>query len=396
MGTELGELESEGEVIPVLQQRPVADDLVGRQSERLAGAIDHMRDLRRFVADTLEHMPDPLMVTDLDGGITLTNELLDESLGHDVTGANFNDVLNEIVHPQFRRQVDAYLKTATRDDRAAETDTGSHFVRFDSARDRTFVLRTAAIRTDADELRGHIHYFADITDLARAETDREIALQLLSHDMRAPQSAIIALLPDIANKPAGERIERHARRTMQLAQDFVDIARMGESAFEGVDILLADLVRDVADNMWPLAREKDVNIQVADESGQAFVFAEPDSLSRALSNLFDNAIKYSPNGGTIHAIVKRLQANGVASISVCIEDEGEGIETGIASRLFERFASNRSDSARVKGIGLGLAFVRAVAEKHQGQVFAENRSEGGARFVLSLPEAPEPADGEHS
>jgi CHASE2 domain-containing sensor protein/signal transduction histidine kinase len=389
MGAELGELESEGEVIPVLLQRPVADDLVGRQSERLAGAIDHMRDLRRFVADTLEHMPDPLMVTDLDGGISLTNELLDGRLGRDVTGAKIDQVLDEIVHPQFRRQVDSYLKAATKDDNAIDPDAESHFVRFDSERDRTFVLRTAAIRSDADTLRGHIHYFTDITDLARAESDREVALQLLSHDMRAPQSAIIALLPDLANKPAGERIERHARRTMQLAQDFVDIARMGESAFEGTDILFADLVRDVADSMWPLAREKGIHINVQDNSEQAFVFAEPDSLSRALSNLLDNAIKFSPKDGTITAILNRSQVGEMPSISVSIEDEGDGIDPEIAPRLFERFASNRSDSARVKGIGLGLAFVRAVAEKHQGHVSAENRNEGGARFILSLPEAPD-------
>ncbi len=390
MGSELGELERDGEIVPLSSTRRIPDDIVGRQSERLASAIDHMRDLRRFVADTLEHMPDPMMVTDLAGTVTLTNDLLDERLGRDVTGLQFNEVLDDIVQPSYRRLVDAYLKEATSEVPSSSEDEAKHFIRFTSLRDRSFVMRTADIRNDADELRGHIHYLTDITDLARAEEDREVALQLLSHDMRAPQSAIISMLPDIGNKAASERIERHARRTMQLAQDFVDIARMGESDFEGTDILLADLVRDVADSFWPLAKERRIRIEVDDHSDAAFVFGEPDSLTRAFSNLFDNAIKFSPNDSIISVQISKVSEENSKHIVTTIEDQGLGIDPAIAPRLFERFASKRSGETRVKGIGLGLTYVRAVADRHQGSVSAKNSPTRGAQFTLALPEAPEP------
>ncbi len=392
MGTELGELERDGEIIPLLPKRRVQDDIVGRQSELLAGAIDHMRDLRRFVADTVEHMPDPLMVTDMEGTVTLTNDLLDERLDRDVTGMQFTDVLNDIVASPFRRQVDAYLDDVQKHEGPMKDNSERRFIRFNSRRGRTFVMRTADIRTDKNSLRGHIHYLTDITDLAKAEEDREVALQLLSHDMRAPQSAIIALLPELGSKTVGTRIERHARRTMQLAQDFVDIARMGESEFDGTDILLSDLIRDVADGFYPLAKEKGVTISIVDQSEEAFVFAEPDGLSRALSNLIDNAIKYSPAGGQITITVTRTKTETGVQIVARIEDQGDGIDPAIAPRLFERFASKQLETARVKGIGLGLTFVRAVAERHQGTVSAENREEGGARFIFTLPEAPEPEE----
>ena len=382
MDAELGALEKEGEIVPVSPPTQLAADMVGRQSATLAGAIDHMRDLRRMIADTLEHLPDPMFVTDLDDTITMTNQQLDDRIGKDITSQKLSAALDDFVLPAHRRAVDAYL--AKRADRGeAEED---EFVRFISTAARTFVMRAAKILSDTNELRGYIHYLADITDLARAESDREEALQLLSHDMRAPQSAIIAMLPNLRDTNARVRIERHARRTMQLAQDFVQIARMGETEFTGLDLLLAELARDVADNLWPLAKERNITIEVIDHEGDAFVFAEADSLSRALTNLVDNAIKYSPDEGRIIIDVARVDG-GLLELSV--QDQGAGIDADLLPQLFTRFAKGREGTSRVKSLGLGLAFVRAVAERHHGTVTAENNASGGARFTLTLPESVE-------
>ena len=382
MDAELGALEKEGEIVPVSPPTQLAADMVGRQSATLAGAIDHMRDLRRVIADTLEHLPDPMFVTDLDDTITLTNQQLDDRVEKDITGQTLAVALDDFVLPTHRRAVDAYLAKRAERGQAEEDE----FVRFVSKTARTFVLRAAKILSDTNELRGYIHYLADITDLARAETDRQEALQLLSHDMRAPQSAIIAMLPDLRDKDARERIERHARRTMQLAQDFVQIARMGETEFTGLDLLLAELARDVADSLWPLAKERNITVEVIDHEGDAFVFAEADSLARALTNLVDNAIKHSPDNGRIIIDVARV-GDGLLKLSV--EDQGAGIDADLLPQLFTRFASGREGTSRVKSLGLGLAFVRAVAERHNGSISAENNASGGARFTLILPESVE-------
>jgi CHASE2 domain-containing sensor protein len=382
MDAELGALEKEGEIIPISPPTQLAADMVGRQSATLAGAIDHMRDLRRVIADTLEHLPDPMFVTDIEDTVTLTNQQLDDRIEKDITGQNLTTALDGFVLPAHRRAVDAYLARRAERGEAEEDE----FVRFISISARTFVLRAAKILSDTNELRGYIHYLADITDLARAETDREEALQLLSHDMRAPQSAIIAMLPDLRDKNARVRIERHARRTMQLAQDFVQIARMAETEFTGLDLLLAELARDVADSLWPLAKERNITIDVIDHEGDAFVFAEADSLSRALTNLVDNAIKFSPDNGLIIIDVARI---GGGFLELSVQDQGEGIDADLLPQLFTRFASGREGTSRVKSLGLGLAFVRAVAERHDGTVRAENNASGGARFTLTLPESVE-------
>jgi PAS domain S-box-containing protein len=381
MDKELGDLEKEGTSIPLPQTSRLSSDMVERQSASLAVAIDQLRDLRRFVSDSLEHLPDPMIVTNNAGVVTLANHLTEERLGKDVVGMPLKEVMARAVGKTQRAHIESYLS-----ERRSGDDEDTEFVRFVARDGRTFVLRSADILDDADKVQGQIHYLADITELARAEGDREEALQLLSHDMRAPQSAIIAMLPDLRDTTARQRIEKHARRTMQLAQDFVQIARMGETAFEGTDILLAELARDVADSLWPLAKERKINIEVIDHEGDAFVFAEADSLSRALTNLVDNAIKHSPDGSKIILDVARITPG---TLELRVQDQGEGVDAELLPNLFTRFATGREGKSRSKSLGLGLAFVRAVADRHHGSVRAENSETGGACFILTLPESVE-------
>ncbi len=388
MQQELRDLETQGEVVPLASPPGKSGDLVGRQSLALGIAIDQLRDLRRFVSDSLEHLPDPMLITDLDGLVTMANHRIEEYLGPIASGTALSRLLDDIVAPAHRRSVEDYLR-CLQTELAAEQD----FVRFISPDGRHFVMRSAPIYSDAGPMTGHIHYLADISALAQAENDREEALQLLSHDMRSPQSAIIALLPTIKDDNVRSRIEGHARRTIALAQDFVDVARMGESPLDGTDVLLVDLARDIADNLWPLAHERRVTIEVTDESDSAFVCAEPDSLGRALTNLLDNAVKFSPDGGTIHINISKHDDMGDANIELQICDEGPGIDADLLPRLFTRFAAHSAPDARIKSSGLGLTYVKAVVQRHGGTVEAQNRPEGGACFRMRLPEAAEPIPG---
>ncbi len=389
MADEVGALEREGELsaLPIIANP--ATDLVGQQSASLAVAIDHVRDLRRFVSDTLAGLPDPMFVTDPKGIVTLTNRLLEDEILTSGVGQKIEHLLNQLVAHESRFTVDKYLDNALSSSSQVKEET-AEFVRFFSPKGQCFVMRRAVIRSDQGAFRGHIHYLANISALAQAQTEREVVLQLLSHDMRAPQSAIIALLEGPIDDSARRRIERNARRTMQLAQDFVDMARMEEKEFRGEDILLADLVHEITDNLWPLAHERHISFKIIDNSTEAFVHAEPDSLSRALTNLVDNAIKYSPDNGIITINVTRENAATIdtpAMVCMTIADQGPGIAPGLLPLLFSRFASGGDVLNRVKGMGLGLNFVDAVIKRHGGSIKGENSAEGGSLFTLRLPQA---------
>lgn len=155
--------------------------------------------------------------------------------------------------------------------------------------------------------------------------------------------------------------------------------------------MIGDLVREVADSLWPLALERGITFAFEDRSDSAFISGEPGSLSRALSNLIDNAIKFSPDNGSVHFEIISLVRDQKRVVAITISDEGKGIDTYILPRLFGRFISNEKQVGRAKGIGLGLMFVQAVTERHGGHISGRNREAGGASFTLTLPEAPDPA-----
>lgn len=368
MAGELAALERD-EALPLGDSGPTYSDHVTRQAGQLADAIGQLRDLRRFVGDTLAGLPDPALVSDITGRIVLTNAAADAAFGAGLTGQDAAALLAGITLPEGAAPLADYL-----------TDPAHRHFEFETRDRRSFVLRRAPVTSADGSLRGHIDYLTDITEIAEARHERERMLQLLSHDMRAPQAAILALVGQRGGDIDRARIARHARHTLTLADSFVDLARMQERPFDPEPVIAADLAHEAADSLWPVAQQRGVQIDVIDESDCAFVAAERESLFRACVNLIDNAVKYSPDRGRVTVRIDMTDA--MANITV--RDHGKGIDPDILPQLFQRFASERAGTT-VKGVGLGLNYVAAVAARHQGTIAAYNPPDGGAQFTLTLP-----------
>lgn len=407
MGQKLKELEAEDHSSPLANIQRKSIDLIGRQRDTLDQAIDNIRDLRRFVTDILSGLPDPMFVSNLDEQVILSNDILNARIETDLVGGTLSDAIETMVRAEDRLAVFEYIKASNNkidNDRTSglildqetvlrisDEDTSSlGFVRFSSPRGRSFVMRRTPLIGSEGEYRGYIHYLADITALARADTQREEMLQLLSHDMRAPQSAILALLDGHIDDKAKQSIATNSKRTLQLAQDFVEIARMGETPFDGEDLLIDGLVEEVIDSLWPLASERAITIDLTNINEGSFIVGEADSLSRAFMNLLDNAIKFSPNGSKIRVKIKNMDFGKTTMVNITIEDQGSGIDNDMLPILFERFTTNRSKEGRAQGTGLGLSFVAAVIERHNGSISADNRRGGGAIFSILIPESIDP------
>ncbi|MDM7958110.1 PAS domain-containing sensor histidine kinase, partial [Blastomonas sp.] len=368
MAGELARLERE-EALPI-GDTPLADaDLVTGQSRRLSGAIGQLRDLRRFVGDTLAGLPDPALVSDGTGKVVLTNAAADAAFGTALSGQESAELLTALADPDSGAALAAYL-----------ADPDERHIEFAARDGRSFVLRRAPIIDASGQPRGQVDYLTDITSIANARREREEMLQLLSHDMRGPQAAILALVGSGDGKIDRARIARHARHTLTLADTFVDLARMHERPFQPEPIIAADLASEAADSLWPVASQRAVQIAVSDASDCAFIVAERESLFRALVNLFDNAVKYSPDGGLVSVSVSVAEA----SLLIVITDQGKGIDPVVLPKLFQRFASDGQGSD-VKGIGLGLNYVAAVVARHGGAITGANSDTGGAVFTITLP-----------
>ena len=368
MASELAALERE-EALPLGATGASVTDHVTRQAGQLAGAIDQLRDLKRFVGDTLAGLPDPALVSDIQGQIVLTNAAADKAFGTGLAGQDAAMLVAEIALPAATKALTDYL-----------ADPAERHIEFETRDRRSFILRRAAIVSADGSLRGHIDYLTDITEIAEARAERERMLQLLSHDMRAPQAAILALVGQQGIDIDRARIARHARQTLTLADNFVDLARMQERPFDPEPVIASDLASEAADSLWPVAQQRGVVVTVIDESDCAFVAAERESLFRACVNLIDNAVKYSPDRGQV---VVRVSVSG-GMVHIAVRDHGKGIDPGILPQLFQRFASERAGTG-VKGVGLGLNYVAAVAARHHGKITAHNQPDLGAEFTLALP-----------
>src|SRR5690606_19662662 len=240
-----------------------------------------------------------------------------------------------------------------------------------SASGRSFEIRVAPRRSAQGDPLGWVVRTTDITTLWEAQRQREDMLEFLSHDMRSPQTSILALLTDTDGKridpQVAGRIESHARRTIALAEGFVQLARAESLPYEAEPVDVADMLVDALDQLWPRIAAKDLKAELAGEDATLFVAGERSLLTRAVVNLIDNAVYHSPPGARLRCSIEVIEEQGVPMATCTIADEGPGIAPDHLAVLFERFRQ-APGKGRGNGVGLGLAQVHTVAVRHGGWV----------------------------
>ncbi len=374
----------------------VGGDVVLRQMTLLEEAKRRIFDLRRFVSDILSNFPDPVLVTDTEGRIITSNEAAHEFASRVGASTSADSSIETLL--SRLSALDGEPKTfwpprqpsdpASVPDALTAAGPGGH----------AFELRYTATRSASDELTGWIVHLADVTSLVSAMRQREEALQLLSHDMRSPQSAILATLnhPDFQAVPGQlrKRIESHATRTLQMADAFVRLAK-AESAQYDLDLIdLGHLIQDAADAVWPLAQAAKVKVAVEPSDVEHVVLADRGLLTRALVNLLDNAVKFSPAGRTVSCRLWRDELGGRPAVACEIADHAGGIPQADLAGLFRKFASSRDALSGSAGVGLGLALVHTVVTRLDGVVSCTSVEGEGTAFTITLPLQEEVLEGD--
>jgi two-component system sensor histidine kinase MprB len=200
-----------------------------------------------------------------------------------------------------------------------------------------------------------------------------------SHELRTPLASLrtnMDVLLRSGQLPPDEREALLSDMRVELASltklvnDLLELARDESADVEAEEVQLDELVSRMVER----TRRRAPNAQVVTRLEECSVVGVPDQLERAVTNLLDNAVKWSPQGATIEVTLSRGE--------LTVRDHGPGLDAGDIPRIFDRFY--RAPSARGQpGSGLGLAIVRKVAESHGWGVSAENVDDGGARFRLS-------------
>lgn len=218
-------------------------------------------------------------------------------------------------------------------------------------------------------------------------------INIAAHELRTPTQSIIGycemldLFPE-RSKQYLDRVARNADRLYTLTSDLLDATRIdiGILNLNNVDFNLTDTIREVADEIrkkpYLVNKNADVdkikpNIQLTLPSHPIVVHADKDRIAQVLSNLLDNAVRFT-NPGTITVSTKLCFGN---SVKVNVKDSGKGIDPEIHPKLFHKFAT-KSD----RGVGLGLFISKSIVEAHGGSIFGKNNKDGsGATFSFTLP-----------
>ena len=383
---EMRDLGRSGALAP-LQSGAMGQDMLAQRIEAVEQASRQLRALHHFVSESLLQLPSPTLVCDPQGRILLANSAAHRyalSLGQTLqerqdvqlllAGAQENDTQRPLFDPL------ALVGEHASFQREGTDRQGNHLL---------LVGRPFA----APPTTGWLLTLVDITRMRQAMAQRDQAMHFISHDIRAPIGAIVTLLEmdrSFGSKAADSasplvasdtevRIERYARSALALADDFVHLARAQQQPPRQEAVELGLLLEQAVDDSWAAAQAKRIAIDWMPQEEEAVITGDPSQLRRVLVNLLSNAIKYSPTGSTVHCSLEERPAHWV----VVLRDEGDGISPAQQATLFQPFTRlAQHEASRIQGVGLGLAFVHTVMQRHGAVMELDSPPGQGSTFKL--------------
>ena len=239
--------------------------------------------------------------------------------------------------------------------------------------------------------------FHDLTPLRRVEEMRADFIANASHELRTPLASLSGFIetlqgPARADVAARERflgiMQVQANRMARLIDDLLSLSRIELSAHLRPDKKadLVAIVRQVADGLQTLARDRGLEVRLALPAGPLVVHGDHDELLRVFENLLENAMKYGASEQGIEVALSSGQGDSAREARIAVRDHGPGIAPEHLPRLTERFYRvDVSESRAQGGTGLGLALVKHILNRHGGRLTIESVLGQGATFTAHLP-----------
>jgi len=249
--------------------------------------------------------------------------------------------------------------------------------------------------------KGLVSDFSDISDALKDSHDQLMQLDRLktqfldnvSHELRTPLTHIKGFVDNMLDGVGGRisekqkdyllRVEENCDRLIRLINDVLDLSRIesGKMTLQLEALQILPILEESVEGMQSEASQKAIRVSI-DCPPDVVALVDTDKMNQILTNLLDNAVKYTGNGGRIRVGVT---VPSEKEIQVCIEDTGVGIPDTDVNLIFDRFhRANDSKSGPAGGIGLGLPIVKNLVELHGGRIWAESEIDKGSRFYLTL------------
>lgn len=387
---------------------PSEESLVGQlaiqaaialQNANLFADVSYGRDRLSAIINTVK---EGIILVDTDGRILLVNEPILNYTGvayNEFSHKNLSDlpaqaleVLNytkeqalELQSAYQIREIPAIQKTEYKVQRAA-----AHPMMLERETSPVYGAEGHAI--------GWMIVLRDKTEEYEVAQARDIITQTLVHDLRSPMSAVVGAIDLIEStlvednrddiiRQAIRVAHSGANRVLSLVETLLEISRLESSQLELVytPITIPHLVQELLPDFVLLANESGLYLQNQVPGDLPTVMADVEKLKRVLTNLLDNAVKFTPAGGCIR--ISAAETQGFVVLNVA--DSGPGIPEEYREKIFDRFFQVPERRSSRRGSGLGLAFCKLAIEAHQGRIWVEPEPAGGSLFSICLPIQPE-------
>jgi len=385
------------------------DDInfVSQLAARATIAIDNahlfswMKESRNRLQVILDSMHEAVIMFELDGRVDLANPRVEMLLGIDpiLIVREPLDVLLKRPGLDFaarlgfdNKSLDALLKAV----RAGKWQ-GSERYSYQIKREKiTFIDRMIVLVLDQEnQAIGVLMVFTDATEERELAQAREDLSRMIVHDLRSPLTAIntsMKLLNEMVSpehslgktvQKTTEVSQRAVRKLLYLVDSLLDIAKMesGTMTLETEDCSLRVLAENVRTELWPLAEELDIRMEVDVANDLPTLMIDGQKIERVLLNLVDNALKFTPVGGLVQIRARRDTSNRVR---VEVTDNGPGVPDEFKTRIFDRYQQADQRGSHRRGTGLGLTFCKLTVEAHGGNIWIEDNPGGGSIFVFTL------------
>jgi two-component system sensor histidine kinase SenX3 len=323
------------------------------------------------VALALDSVPDGVVVVDADGNEEFRN----------LAALRFRDA----------RHSEALVEHAAAQmlERARQGHVGERELQLFGPPREVLSLRSVPLVVD-EQIVGAVALIHDVTDARRVESVRRDFVANVSHELKTPIGALGLLAETIAAteeadvvRRLADQVVRESERLGRIVDDLLDLSLIeAQAAPTREPTPVRVLVEEAVERLSPLALARGIPLRTEPITEDLLVLCDAAQLVSAITNLLDNAVKYSEPGQVVD--VNAVAIDG--RVVLRVRDHGIGIPTRDLERIFERFY--RVDKARSRatgGTGLGLSIVRHVAEAHGGDVTVESTEGEGSTFWLSLP-----------
>jgi len=360
------------------------------QQAYLRAALGTQRTQLQILLDAAPH---GILFADADDGTLIANPRATELLGRGIAPQGGLSQLVGLEHYLDGRPLVLEELATSRALKGEAVPATELLIVQPSGRRLPVLLSAAPVRSLGDVVVGAIAIFEDLSALRELDSLREEFAAVVAHDLRTPIQTILLQTQVLARQAGGdpvpvpraavERIEQNARRLDRMAGDLLEVTRLDlkRLALDLRDVAPGAAAAALVDRIRPTLHAHPVSVEVAGEPG--LVRVDPVRLDQILTNLIENAAKYSPAGAPI--MVRVAADGGGVAIAVC--DQGPGIAAEEIPRLFERYYQSQRAHARHTGLGLGLYITKGLVEALGGRIAVDSAPGQGSTFRVWLPGA---------